>query len=590
MGRYLGVAFLALVLVGNFNRVGDEEWRNKIDEEVWESISQNREMDFMIVFESQASLSRLSQFKTKEEKGKYVFERLRDHARQSQQQVIRLLEDRKYPYRSFFLANVIASRGGLDFIVELAKRSEVSKIAPDPWAPLDQPERLQNSVTLRQNIEWGIRKIGADQVWEMGFDGTGVRIGGADTGFSWEHPAIREKYQGWDGEHIDHNYSWHDAIRAIDTIHRDSIIVPELNPCGLDSKFPCDDNGHGTHTMGTMVGDDGQGNQIGVAPGAKWVACRNMERGYGKPSTYIECFEWFLAPTDVNNENPDPTRSPHVINNSWGCPPKEGCNATNWEVMERVVDNLKAAGIFVVSSAGNSGSGCGSVDDPPAMFENAFSVGASRINDTIAGFSSRGPVLVDGSGRLKPNVVAPGAGVRSAVLPAGYQSWSGTSMAGPHVAGAVALIISANPEMAGQIDAIEDILERTAKPVGTLQNCGGIAGSMVPNNTYGFGRINVLEAVQVAIGVSSEEVVDAAQVDVRVFPNPSIGSFYIDIEGLDGAIKFNLYDQVGQLVQRYEWYVHDGFRSRIDTPLPPGIYFFQVIQENLTWEGKIISQ
>merc|ERR1712127_902407 len=100
-----------------------------------------------------------------------------------------------------------------------------------------------------------------------------------------------------------------------------------------------------------MVGEDND-NQIGVAPGAKWIACRNMERGNGTPATYIECFEWFMAPTDLNNENPDVSKAPHVIANSWSCPTSEGCDSTNWHVMEAVVQNLKASGVVVVVSAG----------------------------------------------------------------------------------------------------------------------------------------------------------------------------------------------------------------------------------------------
>ena len=207
----------------------------------------------------------------------------------------------------------------------------------------------------------------------------------------------------------------------------------------MDSQEPCDDQGHGTHTMGTMIGSEGD-NQIGVAPDAQWCACRNMERGYGTPFTYIECFEWFLAPTDLNNENPDPSKAPHVINNSWGCPPTEGCNPDNFELMNIVVNNLRAAGIVVVVSAGNDGSGCGSVYTPAAIYEGSFSIGATRSNDTIAGFSSRGPVWSDGSNRLKPNVCAPGTNVRSSVPGGGYDYSSGTSMAGPHVAGLVASV------------------------------------------------------------------------------------------------------------------------------------------------------
>lgn len=136
--------------------------------------------------------------------------------------------------------------------------------------------------------------------------------------------------------------------------------------------MPCDDDKHGTHTMGTMVGEDDE-NSIGVAPEAKWIACRNMDRGWGQPSTYMECFEWFLAPYDLEGENADPDKAPHVINNSWFCSVEEGCNPSNFILMEEIVKNLKASGVVVVVSAGNSGgSGCGSVTGPPAFSNHLF--------------------------------------------------------------------------------------------------------------------------------------------------------------------------------------------------------------------------
>ncbi|MEO1628460.1 MAG: S8 family peptidase, partial [Bacteroidota bacterium] len=208
-----------------------------------------------------------------------------------------------------------------------------------------------------------------------------------------------------------------------------------------------------------------------------------------------ECFQWFLAPTNSNGNNPDATKAPHVINNSWGCPTSEGCNSGNFATMEAVVNSLKTAGIVVVVSAGNSGSGCNTVNTPAAIYENSFSVGATNSSDNIAGFSSRGPVTVDGSGRAKPNVSAPGVAVRSCIRNGRYASFQGTSMAGPHVAGAVALIISADPGLAGQVEVIESALETTSVGRTTTQNCGGVSGSSIPNNTYGYGRIDALAAI-----------------------------------------------------------------------------------------------
>jgi subtilisin family serine protease len=318
----------------------------------------------------------------------------------------------------------------------------------------------------------------------------------------WDIPSIEASYRGNQGGPADHNYNWHDAIHDINPMHNDSIVAPENNPCGLDSRVPCDDNKHGTHTVGTMTGEDGD-TKIGMAPEAQWIACRCMERGYGTLQTYVECFEWFLAPTDLDGNSPQPNLAPDVINNSWHCPEIEGCNPSNFDIMERAVDNLKAAGIMVVVSAGNDGPNCSTIKSVAPIFENSFTIGATNRRDSITGFSSRGPVLIDSSYRIKPNVSAPGQGVKSQLPDSSYANWNGTSMAAPHVSGLVALIISANPELRGEVDLIEDIIESTAVPK-TLYGEGCDADSTaVPNNIYGYGRINALAAVEKALSLIS---------------------------------------------------------------------------------------
>ena len=243
--------------------------------------------------------------------------------------------------------------------------------------------------------------------------------------------------------------------------------------------------------MGTAVGDDGAGNQVGVAPGARWIACRNMDEGVGRPSTYIECLQFFLAPTDLDGLNPDPARRPNVVGNSYACPPDEGCSVGS---LQAAVDNLRAAGVFMAVAAGNEGElGCGSVLFPPAVYDSAVSVGATDASDQIASFSSRGPVQVDGSGRLKPDLAAPGVGIRSATA-TGYGVLSGTSMAAPHVGGAVLLLWSALPQLRGNVDATEQLLQDTALARTTTNGCGGDTATETPNNTYGAGRIDVAAA------------------------------------------------------------------------------------------------
>ena len=246
-----------------------------------------------------------------------------------------------------------------------------------------------------------------------------------------------------------------------------------------------------------MVGDDGLGNQVGVAPGAKWIACRNMDAGgNGTPARYTECFQFLIAPYPVNGDpsQGDPSKAPDSINNSWTCPPSEGCSTYT---LQSIVDAVRAAGIFPAMAASNYGPGCSTIQEPPAIYASSVDVAALDSSNNIASFSSRGPVIADGSHRTKPDLSAPGVNIRGAVPGNGYSSgWSGTSMAAPHVAGGVALLWQVKPNLVGNVTQTQLTMERAAQHflVQSVANCGGPAG--LQNNTFGFGLLNLLQAVQ----------------------------------------------------------------------------------------------
>ena len=423
---------------------------------------------FFVVLQEQADLAPAARLLTKNAKGAFVVAALRETATRTQKPLVTQLREAGVVCRPYWIVNAVWGRGDATTVAKMASRDEVRGVVADQAlaSQLPKPDVIQPMQTT--GVEWGIAKIHAPEVWALGITGQGVVVGGQDTGYAWDHPALKHAYRGWDGTNADHNYNWHDAIHVADTN-------------ASASAAPWDDDRHGTHTMGTMVGLDGA-NQIGAAPGARWIGCRNMAGGYGTYSRYLECFEWFLAPTDLAGLNPDPAKAPDVMNNSWIYASIEGC--TNVDMLRPAVEACRAAGIVVVASAGNSGPGAGSVSDPPAIYAASFTAGATDVNDDIAGFSSRGPVTSDGSGRRKPDVSAPGVSVRSSIPGGGYASLSGTSMAGPHVVGAVALVLSAHPALKGQVDKVETLLERTALP-----------RSPAPDNTYGWGRINALAAV-----------------------------------------------------------------------------------------------
>jgi subtilisin family serine protease len=464
-----------------------ENWQDKVDSRLLQSAPATNE--FLVILSEQADLSAAAALKSKDAKSRYVFERLTEVAQRTQPPLLKTLQEQKLEYQPFWVANMICVRGDLPAIQSLAQRADTARIVANSAVrvpdPLVQPaSRLANAAN---SVEWNISQVHAPDVWALGYTGQGVVVAGQDTGYQWDHPALINHYRGWDGTNANHNYNWHDAIHGLNPHNTGD------NPCGYNLMAPCDDLSHGTHTMGTMVGDDGAGNQIGMAPGAKWIGCRNMERNWGTPASYLECFQWFLAPTDLNGQNPDPSKAPDVINNSWYSDASEG--TTNLFVFQTAVENLRAAGVVVVVSAGNEGSGCSTITSP-AIYDASFAVGATDSGDNIASFSSRGPVTVDGSNRIKPNVSAPGVNIRSSVPGNGYASgWSGTSMAGPHVVGLVALLISAHPELKGQVDGIERIIEYTAVPRTDPQSCGGVPGTEIPNNTYGWGRVDALAAL-----------------------------------------------------------------------------------------------
>jgi N-acetylneuraminic acid mutarotase len=234
-----------------------------------------------------------------------------------------------------------------------------------------------------------------------------------------------------------------------------------------------------------------------------------MDVGNGTPTTYIECNQFFLAPTDLNGQNPNPALAPHAINNSWGCPPSEGC-IDETPTLRQSIENLVAAGVVFVASAGNSGSACSTVSNPPAIYAASFSIAAHSSANVLAGFSSRGPVTFDSSNRRKPDISGPGVSVRSATNSGdtSYSTASGTSMAGPHVVGAIALLLDHDPSLIGQVQQIINRLEQTSNPALTLtsgapETCGGIHYTTIPNNHFGYGRVDILAAVNQGQGTAT---------------------------------------------------------------------------------------
>ena len=484
-------------LLSNMNQLLLQTPASKIAARVLADTADGKNTSVVILLADQADVSAAYDMKDQDARGWFVYNTLTQHAARTQVDLQQFLKSQDVSYQSFWAANMIVATGDRQLVESLASRSDVARVdsnRPARWIEKPELTNLRDAPgkDAPSAVELGVTNVNAPAVWALGFNGQGIVVGGLDTGIRWTHNALKPKYRGWNGVIADHNYNWHDAIHS------------GGGACGFNTVAPCDDNAHGSHTVGTMVGDDGAGNQIGVAPGAKWIGCRNMDQGNGTPATYTECFQFAIAPTNLAGNSPNPALRPHVLNNSWGCPISEGC--TTHGELETIVNNTQAAGIFVVVSNGNDGPGCSSVSNgtnagPPAVYDASFSVGAiSGSTNVLQSFSSRGPSLFYTPNLLKPNISAPGANVRSVTNSSdtGYTSASGTSMAGPHVAGVVALLWSARPQLARNIAQTKTILQNTANPAVTVspaQTCGGTTSTQIPNNSFGYGRVDALAAV-----------------------------------------------------------------------------------------------
>ncbi|GAA4452774.1 S8 family serine peptidase [Phytohabitans houttuyneae] len=452
---------------------------DKIRPELAKRFQAKSESDFWIRFAPKADLSKASAIKDWNERGTAVATALQETADESQAKVRADLDAAGVKYQAFWATNAIkVSSASQSMAQDIAARGEVEGLyAPMTYSvPKITKETDQKTINA---VEWGIANINADDVWaQYGVKGAGITIANIDTGVQFSHPALVGSYRGNNGDGtFNHNYNWFNAAGTCAT--------------------PCDNNGHGTHTMGTMAGLDGA-NQVGVAPEVKWIAANGC---CPTDNALITSGQWMLQPRDSAGQNPDASKRPNIINNSWGSE-----LPSNDPFMEDVTLAWEASGIFGTWSNGNEGDDCETSGSPGSRIVN-YSVGAYDVNNNIAGFSSRG---AGQDGEIKPNISAPGVAVRSSLPNNTYGSISGTSMAAPHLAGAIALLWSAAPSLVGQITATRQLLNDTAVDKLDAQ-CGGTADD---NNVFGEGRLDALALLNAApigeTGTLAGTVTDAA--------------------------------------------------------------------------------
>jgi subtilisin family serine protease len=423
--------------------------------------------DFWIRFADAPDLEPAKDIADWADRGQFVYDALTSTATAAQADVVADLKAAGVEYESYWISNAILVEDGTEALAKQVAASREVKQVHERFAaqPIEPVERKAPTRHAPLATEWGLDAIGAPDVWDMGYTGDGITVANIDSGVDVEHPALVEHYRGYLGdEGLSNDYNWFD-------------------PSGSCDGAPCDIDAHGTHVMGTMVGDDGAGNQIGVAPDADWIAANGCASC--SDEDLLASGQWILAPTRTDGSDPDPGQRPHVVNNSWG----QVTPGTIDDFMSDEIAAWEAAGIFGAWAAGNAGdAGCQSTSSPGANVAT-YAAGAFGESGDIADFSSRGP---GADGETKPNLAAPGDEVRSSVPGGEYAEFSGTSMASPHLAGAVALLWSAAPVLVGDIEFTEQLLDQTSTDVAD-DSCGGTTAD---NNVWGEGRLDVRALIE----------------------------------------------------------------------------------------------
>jgi len=426
-----------------------------------------------VVLKDTVDVSSASQIEAYDLRRQEVYIQLTTHAESTQAEIRMVLDRLGIHYTPYYLVNAIELPGNPLLRLWLKTRPEIDRILDSPrLRPLPEfPATGNGSLSAPVSPQWNQTSIGADKVWqEFGITGQGIVVGQADSGVQGDHPELATSYRGANGND---DYNW-------------------LDPWNF-SETPEDRGGHGTHTLGSILGKN-----VGVAPGAQWIGCVNLSRNLGNPALYLNCLQFLFAPYPKDGDpfhDGLPGKGAHIFNNSWGCPELEGCDLLTFR---QAVQALRDAGVFVVVSAGNNGPACTTITVSPATHQEVFSVGAVDQNGQLASFSSIGPATDGEIEVVKPDILAPGVAVLSSLPGSSYGESSGTSMSGPHVSGTVALLWSANPLLIGDIDRTTAILHETASLYkGSLPDCPGAAS--LPSTATGYGLLDAYTAVKSAL-------------------------------------------------------------------------------------------
>ena len=454
------IQFLNAIIIALIIQTGSHVHAGELSLGLSERLQSTQHKEYISVIVRMAEQSKLKIAtksildKNKSLRSRKVIKELQFTATTEQKDIIAFLEKEKAlgnvtHYSPFWIFNGLSLEATPGVIRKIASRNDIDTISED--LPIPPPVSFP-TIPLQSDplFTWNIKRIKVSEVWDMGYDGSGVVVGIFDSGVDYTHPDLEERYRGGDN-------SWFD-------------------PHGEHDQ-PYDYLGHGTKNAGIILGGRAYGKYIGVAPGAQWIAAKFWDdAGESTGSATHKIFQWFMDP----DGDPETDDAPDVVNCSWG---NTRLHIFTW-CFPHYRDDIRAwreAGIIPVFAAGNLGSRPFS-GSSPATYPETISVGATDYFDVVFHMSSRGPSNCDLS--IFPDLTAPGLAITTAYLDGIYVTTAGTSLAAPHVVGTIALMLEANPNL--NYEAIDNTLKATAKPLGLFH----------PNNTYGWGRVDALEAVR----------------------------------------------------------------------------------------------
>ncbi|MCD6330121.1 MAG: S8 family serine peptidase [Candidatus Cloacimonetes bacterium] len=483
-----GILILVLLITSGFSALyGNQNILTPQLQQKLQECTQDELIPVNIVMKEQYDpqyLLQQSTFFPLSERRDLVIQELKSFADIYQQDLLYDLQNLSYndivkDIQSLWVSNVIACKATPEVIYNLTQRDDVDFIDYDEIRNVLMFEKGNTYNPTSREITWNVTKVNADDVWNLGYTGSGVVVAVIDTGVNYNHLDL--------ADHL-----WTD---------------PAYPNHGWDFRFndnnPMDDHGHGTHCSGTVAGDGTAGSQTGMAPDAQIMCLKVLDSdGSGSESNVWNAIQFAI------------TNGADVVSMSLGWLHAWSPNRITWR---NTMNTLLAAGIPASVAAGNEGDQQYSYpipdnvrtpgDCPPPWLHpdqtliggisSVICIGATNSGDGIANFSGRGPCTweyISGFndypyspeiGLIRPDIVAPGVNIKSLAhySNTGYESgWNGTSMATPCAAGVMALMLSKNPNiLPAQID---QILEETAYVLSTSKS-----------NTFGSGRVDALAAI-----------------------------------------------------------------------------------------------